>query len=138
MELTQLLSIHSLLVKLFLGFILAGFAVALVPKSIDKIKRASFIYTMIFQLIATAILATGIYAIVAFDVPFGMSEIIMSIVWAIMMFVEIKKHKYIKNSAYDDIGLAKKRFLTTSIIELLLTAGVVVMMILKAKGVLAI
>jgi len=138
MELTQLLSIHSMLVKLFLGFILAGFAVAFVPKSIDRLKKASFIYTMIFQLIATAILATGIYAIVAFDVPFGLSEIIMSIVWAIMMFVEIKKHKYIKNSAYDDLSLAKKKFLSTSIIELLLTAAVVVMMILKAKGVLAI
>jgi hypothetical protein len=93
---------------------------------------------MIFQLIITAILATGIYAIVAFKVPFGLSEIIMSVVWIVLMILEIGKHKFIKNGSNDDLAQGKKRFLITTIIEIFLVAAVVVMMILKAKGVLAI
>ena len=138
MELTQLLAIHSLLVKIFLGLIVLGIFIAFMPKSLDKLKKASYVYTMIFQLIITAILATGIYAIVAFKVPFGLSEIIMSVVWIVLMILEIGKHKFIKNGSNDDLSQGKKRFLITTIIQIILVAAIVVMMILKAKGVLAI
>ncbi len=138
MELTQLLAIHGMLVKLFLGFLVAGIAIAFIPKQIEKLKKMSFIYTMIFQLIATLVLITGLYALYLTNWHIGITEIIMIVVWALMMFIEIKKHKAIKMSTDEEFRSAKSGFLKVSIIQILLIALTVALMVMKAKGVVAI
>ncbi len=138
MELTQLLSIHAILVKLFLGFLVLGIAIAFIPKSSEKLKKMSFSYTMIFQLVATLILLTGLYALYLNGWHIGIAEIIMIVVWALMMFIEIKKHKAIKMSHAEDLQSAKSGFLKVSIIQTLLLALTVALMVMKAKGVVAI
>ena len=142
MELTQIIAAHSLLVKAFLGFIFAGIAIPLLFKQKPRVfKKASFIYTLLFQAIITAILVTGIYMLLNSDIGMNISTIIMIVVWALMMFLEIKRHKAIKSLATDDLeqsNVLKAAFIKTSLIQIVLVAAMVVLMILKAKGVVAI
>jgi uncharacterized protein involved in response to NO len=142
MELTQIISTHSLLVKLFLGFVFVGIAIPILLKQKPEgFKKASFIYTMVFQAIITAILATGIYALIENGFEFTISTIVMIVVWALMMFLEIKRHKAIKSLNENDLTRSnelKNAFIKTSVIQILLIASMVVLMILKAKGVIAV
>jgi hypothetical protein len=142
MELTEIISSHSLLVKAFLGFVFAGIAIPIMLKQKPlAFKKASFVYTMIFQAIITIILGTGIYALIEGDKGFDISTIAMIVVWALMMFLEIKRHKAIKSLDSDDLDRSnelKGSFIKTSVIQILLIASMVVLMILKAKGVVAI
>jgi hypothetical protein len=142
MELTQIISSHSLLVKIFLGFVFAGIAIPILLKQKPEgFKKASFIYTMVFQAIITAILATGIYALIEGGLEFTISTIAMIVVWALMMFLEIKRHKAIKSLNANDLTRSnelKSSFIKTSVIQILLISLMVVLMILKAKGVVAV
>jgi len=142
MELTEIIATHSVLVKAFLGFVFAGIAIPiLLKKKPQAFKKASFIYTLLFQLIITAILATGVYMLVNSEAGMGISTIIMIVVWALMMFLEIKRHKAVKSLVGDDLehtNTLKGSFIKTSLIQIVLIAGVVVLMILKAKGIVAI
>jgi hypothetical protein len=142
MELTQIISSHSLLVKIFLGFVFAGIAIPILLKQKPEgFKKASFIYTMVFQAIITAILATGIYALIEGGLEFTISTIAMIVIWALMMFLEIKRHKAIKSLNADDLTRSnelKSSFIKTSVIQILLISLMVVLMILKAKGVVAV
>ena len=129
-----MLMTHSILIKAFLGFLVLGL---FIPKMTAddplKFKKASFIYTMIFQALISMIALAGIVALVAGDLPFGITTIIMITIFAIMMALEIIKYKKIKKGNIESAG-----FIKTSIINIVILISIVVLMILRAKGVVAI
>ena len=138
----QMLITHSILVKVFLAFLVAGL---FIPKMTAKnplgFRKASFIYTMVFQAIATMIAFTGLVAMVTGEIPFSIAIMIMVVIWAAMMFLEIKKYKLIKIAKLENPEthkVLKGGFLKISVVQILLVAVMVVLMILKAKGLVAI
>jgi hypothetical protein len=138
----QILLSHSILIKVFLGFLVAGlFIPMLTAKNPLGFKKSSFIFTMVFQGIATAIAFTGIIAMVMGEMPFSAAIIIMIVIWAFLMFLEIKKYKLIKIANVenpDTFKVLKSGFLKVTIVQILLVAAMVVLMVLKVKGLLAI
>lgn len=141
MEVTQILAVHSILVKIFLGFLVAGFAIPfMTAKKPLGFKKASFVYTMIFQALATMIAFAGLVAVFTGDLGWELSTILMIIIWAVMMYIEIKKYKLIKVADLqnpDTHKMLKSAFIKISIVQVLLVAIMVVLMILKAKGVIS-
>jgi len=141
MEVAQMLAAHSILVKAFLGFLVGGmFIPMMTAKNPTEFKKASFIYTMIFQALATMIAFAGIVAVFTGDLGWSVTTIIMVVVWAVLMYTEIKKHKLIKMANLNNVDtrkLLKGAFIKISIVQILLVAIMVVLMILKAKGVIA-
>ena len=141
MVLEEMLTIHSILVKGFLGFLVLGFLIPFVTASNPKgFRKASFIYTMVFQAIATMIAFAGFVALFTGKLPWEISTIIMLVVWALMMFIEIKKYKLIKVANLDNgqtHKVLKSAFIKISVIQVLLIAIMVVLMILKTKGIIA-
>lgn len=140
MHTAQMIVAHSLLVKIFLGFLVGGVVIPFLAKKPLGFKKASFIYTMIFQAIATMVAFAGLVAVFTGDLGWEITTIIMSIVWALMMFIEIKKYKLIKvanlqNS--DTLKMLKSAFIKISLVQIALVAIMVVLMILKAKGVIS-
>lgn len=141
MEVAQMLGTHSLLVQVFLGFLVAGIVVPLLVKNPAGFKKASFIYTMIFQAIITMIAFAGIVAIFAGDLGWSVTSIIMMALWAVMMYIEIKKHKFVKLANLENentFKIIKSAFLKISIVQILLVVVMTVVMVLKAKDILAI
>jgi len=137
-----MLATHSILVKVFLAFLVAGL---FIPKMTAKkplgFRKASFIYTMIFQGIATMIAFTGLIALVTGELPFSFAVILMTVIWAAMMFIEIKKYKLVKIAKLENPEthkVLKGGFIKISILQILLVAIMVILMILKAKGIIAI
>ena len=138
----QMLATHSILVKIFLAFLIAGL---FIPKMTAKkplgFRKASFIYTMVFQAIATMIAFTGLIAMVSGDMPFSIAIMIMIVIWGLMMYIEIKKYKLIKIAKLENPEthrVLKGGFLKISVVQILLVAVMVVLMVLKAKGIVAI
>ncbi len=138
----QMLATHSILVKVFLAFLVAGL---FIPKMTTRkplgFRKASFIYTMIFQGIATMIAFTGLIALVAGELPFSFAIILMTIIWAAMMFIEIKKYKLIKIAKLENPEthkVLKAGFIKISILQILLVSIMVALMVFKAKGLLSI
>ena len=138
----QMLATHSILVKVFLAFLVAGL---LIPKMTAKkplgFRKASFIYTMVFQAIATMIAFTGLIALMVGELPFSFAIILMTAIWAAMMFIEIKKYKLIKVAKLENPETHKVLqggFLKISVLQILLVALMVVLMVLKAKGIVSI
>jgi ABC-type transport system involved in Fe-S cluster assembly fused permease/ATPase subunit len=142
MEVAQMLAAHSILVKVFLGFLVGGLLIPLMTsKNPLGFRKSSFIYTMIFQAIATMIAFAGLVAIFTGDLGWSVTTIIMVAVWAIMMYIEIKKYKAIKLANIqnaDTHKVLKSAFIKISIVQILLVAIMVVLMILKAKGIVSI
>jgi len=142
MEVAQMLAAHSILVKVFLGFLVGGLLIPfLTSKNPLSFRKASFIYTMIFQAIATMIAFAGLVAVFTGDLGWSVTTIIMVAVWAIMMYIEIKKYKAIKLANIQNAEthkVLKSAFIKISIVQILLVAIMVVLMILKAKGVISI
>jgi len=140
MEVAQMLAVHSILVKAFLGFLVAGLVIPfMTAKNPQGFKKASFIYTMIFQAIATMIAFAGLVAVFTGDLGWEISTIIMVAIWAMMMMIEIKKYKLIKlanSQNTDTFKTLRSAFIKISIIQILLVAVMVVLMILKVKGVI--
>ena len=138
MEVAQMLAGHSLLVQVFLGFLVLGlFIPLLTAKNPLGFRKASFIYTMIFQAIATMVAFAGIVAIFTGDLGWSTTSIIMVAVWAVMMYIEIKKYKVIKLANLtnpENHKLLKGAFIKISIVQILLVVIMVVLMIFKAKG----
>ena len=138
MEVTQMLNTHSMLVYIFLGFLVVGMLVPLMTaKNPAAFKKGSFIYTMIFQAIATMVAFAGIVAVFTGDLGWPVTTIIMFAVWAVLMMTEIKKHKLIKlanlNNA-DTHRLLKGAFLKISVVQILLVVIMIGIMILKTEG----
>ncbi len=138
MEVTQMLAGHSLLVKVFLGFLVAGLLLPFVTaKNPSGFRKGSFIYTMIFQAIITMIAFAGIVAVFTGDLGWSATTIIMMAVWAVMMYIEIKKHKLIKVANLDNedtFKVIRAAFVKISIVQILLVVIMVVLMVFKAKG----
>lgn len=137
----EMLAAHSILVKAFLGFLVGGlFIPMMTAKNPLGFKKSSFIYTMIFQAIATMIAFSGIVAVFTGDLGWSLSTIIMMVVWAVLMYIEIKKYKLIKIANLENPEthkLLKSAFLKISSVQILLVAVMVVLMVLKAKGIVA-
>ncbi|MEA1879895.1 MAG: hypothetical protein U9N11_04560 [Campylobacterota bacterium] len=142
MEVAQMLSTHSMLVKAFLGFLVGGLLVPFMTgKSPLGFRKASFIYTMVFQAIITMIAFAGIVAVFTGDLGWSTTTIIMVAVWGIMMMIEIKKYKAIKLSNLknsDTFKVLKSAFIKISVVQILLVTLMVVLMVLKAKGIVTI
>ncbi len=142
MEVAQMLAGHSILVKVFLGFLVVGMIVPfMTAKNPQGFRKGSFIYTMIFQAIATMIAFAGLVAVFTGDLGWSTTTIIMVAVWAVMMYIEIKKYKAIKLADLnnpDNHRMLKSAFIKISIIQILLVTIMVVLMILKVKGVVSI
>jgi len=139
MEVAQMLAVHSILVKAFLGFLVAGLFIPFMIKKPAGFKKASFIYTMIFQAIATMIAFAGVVAVFTGDLGWQVTTIMMVVVWAVMMYIEIKKHKFVKIANLENeqtFKVIKSAFLKISIVQILLVVVMVVLMVLKAKGVI--
>ena len=136
----QMLAAHSILVKVFLGFLVGGlFIPMMTAKNPLGFKKSSFIYTMIFQALATMIAFAGIVAVFAGDLGWSATTIIMVVVWAVLMYIEIKKYKLIKIANLQNPEthkLLKGAFLKISSVQILLVAAMVVLMVLKVKGVI--
>jgi hypothetical protein len=95
---------------------------------------------MIFQAIATMIAFAGIVAVFSGDLGWQTTTIIMVVVWAVMMYIEIKKHKLVKIANLENeqtFKVIKSAFIKISFVQILLVAVMVVLMILKAKGVIS-
>ena len=142
MDVAQMLATHSILVKIFLGFLVMGLAIPLlVGKNKKGFKKASLIYTMIFQAIATMIAFAGIVAVFTGDLEWDIFVITMMVIWVAMMVIEIKKYKLIKyaNLVHEEVFKnINSTFIKISIIQILLVVIMVVLRILKAKGVISI
>jgi len=140
MEVTQMLAIHSILVKAFLGFLVAGLFIPMLLKKPVGFKKVSFIYTMVFQALATMIAFAGLVAVFTGDLGWQTTTLIMVVVWVAMMYIEIKKYKLIKfanSQNTNTLEVLKGAFLKISILQILLVTIMVVLMILKAKGVIS-
>ncbi len=133
---------HSILVNVFLGFLVAGLLIpVLTAKNPLGFKKASLIYTFTFQGIATMIAFAGLVAMFMADLPMTVDIYIMVAVWAVMMYIEIKKYKVIKLANTDNPDthkLLKGAFYKISVVQILLVVIMVVLMVLKAKGVISI
>lgn len=142
MEVIQMLAGHSLLVNIFLGFLFLGLLIPfLTAKNPLAFKKGSFIYTMIFQALATMVAFSGLVAVFTGDLGWALTTIIMGVVWAVMMYIEIQKYKLIKvanlNNS-DTHKLLKGAFIKISIVQILLLSLMMLVMVLKAKGVITI
>jgi hypothetical protein len=110
-------------------------------KSPTGFKKASLIYTMLFQALTTMIAFAGIVAVFTGDLAWSMSIILMVVIWAAMMFIEIKKYKLVKTANLQNentFKVLRGAFIKISIVQILLVAIMVVLMVLKAKGVISI
>ncbi len=140
--LEEMLATHSILVKIFLGFLVAGlFIPMMTAKKPLGFRKASFIYTMIFQGIATMVAFSGLIAMITGEMPFSIAIMIMVVLWAAMMFLEIKKYKLIKIAKIENPEthkVLKGGFLKISVVQILLVTVMVVLMVLKVKGIVAI
>ena len=139
--LEQVLLSHSILVKVFLGFLVGGlFIPVMTAKSPLGFKKASLIYTFMFQGIATMVAFVGVVAMFMGDLSMTVSTIIMIVIWAMMMYIEIRKYKVIKVANTENPqthSLLKGLFYKISFVQILLVATMVVLMVLRAKGIIA-
>lgn len=135
------LATHSLLVQVFLGFLVGGLLIPVVTANNPLgFKKASLIYTFMFQGVATMIAFAGVVAMFMGDLPMTLDIYIMVAVWAVMMYIEIKKYKVIKvadTQNPDTHKLLKGAFYKISVVQILLLVIMIVLMVLKAKGVIS-
>ena len=140
--LETVLATHSILVKVFLGFLVAGLLIpVLTAKNPLGFKKASLIYTFTFQGILTMIAFVGVLAMFMGDLPMTVGIYIMVALWAVMMYIEIQKYKVVKVANTDNPethNLLKGAFYKISMIQLLLVVVMVVLMVLNAKGTISI
>ena len=135
----QMITVHSILVKLFLGFLVAGIAIPFVTANKPLgFRKAGFVYTMIFQALTTMIAFSGLVAIFAGELKWSMSVILMVIVWVALMFIEIKKYKLIKVANVEKestFRLLRSGFVKIALLQIFLVAMMVVLKVLEVKGI---
>ena len=133
---------HSILIKVLLAFLVLGVFIPKVTASNPlKFKKSTLIYTMIFQALMTMIAFSGVVALIVGELPFGISTIVMIVVFTLMMALEIIKYKKIKKANLEDestFATMRSSFIKTGIINTIILVLIVVLMILKAKGIVAI
>jgi hypothetical protein len=137
----EIIASHGILVQIFLLFLVVGTLTPLLAKeSPQAFRRWSLIYTMSFQALITMIAFTGVVALVIGEFAFSTAIMVMVVIWALMMFIEIKKYKLIKVARLDDEKtrkLLKGAFVKISVVQILFVVLMVVAMVLKAKGVIS-
>ncbi len=137
----QVILAHSILVKVFLAFMVAGiFIPFMTAKKPKGFKKASFIYTMIFQAIATMIAFTGLVALAMGKFGLSLSVIIMIVIWGLLMYIEIKKYKLIKVANFENPQthqLLRSAFLKISAVQIMLVIMMVILKIMEVKGVIS-
>ncbi len=140
--LDEMIVSHSILVKVFLAFLVGGLLIPMMTaKKPLGFRKASFIYTMIFQAIATMIAFSGLVAMVTGELGFTLSTIIMIVIWAALMYIEIKKYKLIKIAKIENPEthkLLKGAFMKISAVQILLVAVMVVLKVMEVKGAISI
>jgi hypothetical protein len=95
---------------------------------------------MVFQAIATMVVFTGMVAMVMGEYGFTLSIILMIVVWAVLMYIEIRKYRLIKLSSIqmpEIHQMLKNAFLQISMVQIMLVAVIVIFMLLKARGIVA-
>ena len=136
-----MIATHSVLVKLFLGFMVASLFIPKMTKHNPlAFKKAEFIYTMTFQAFASMIAFSGIVAYMVGKMQLTPSIIIMAVAWALLMFVEIKKHRLIKYANMNKEGVQELlggAFVKVTLVEIVIVVMIVVLKILEAKGVIS-
>jgi hypothetical protein len=136
MEVTQMLATHSLLINTFLGFLIGGLIVPFITaKNPLGFKKASFIYTMTFQGIITMIAFAGIVAVFTGDLGWSLTTIMMMALWAIMMYIEIQKHKATKTANLENeetFKVLKSAFIRISLVQILFIAVMMAVMMLQS------
>jgi len=81
--LEQMVASHNFLVQVFVVFLIGGLLIPMMTVKKPLIfRKASFIYTMIFQAIATMIAFSGLVAMITGELGLTLSTIIMIIIWA--------------------------------------------------------
>lgn len=136
--LDEMLMTHSTLNYIFIVFIVLGFLVPVMAKEPLGFKKASFIYTMIFQAIITMIAFSGIVALVSGELDFNMPIIVMIIIFAVMIGIEISKHKRIKKGNLEDeatFNMLRSGFSKASVLNLIIIVGFTIFMIVRSKGI---
>lgn len=135
------LAAHSLLIKVFLGFLVGGLLFPMMAKNALAMQKLSFIYTLIFQALITMIAFAGLVAMFMGDFGMSIAIILMFVLFGVMMFIEIKKHKMTKAANLEipeNMKMVKGAFYKISAIQIVLVVGIVVLMVLRAKGIVAI
>ena len=136
--LDEMIVSHSILVKVFLGFLVGGLLIPMMTaKNPLGFRKASFIYTMIFQAIVTMIAFSGLVAMVTGELGFTLSTIIMIVIWVALMYIEIKKYKLIKVAKIENPEthkLLKGAFIKISAVQILLVVVMVVLKVMEVKG----
>ena len=140
--LDEMIVSHSILVKVFLAFLVGGLLIPMMTaKKPLGFRKASFIYTMIFQAIATMIAFSGLIAMVTGELGFTLSTIIMIVIWAALMYIEIKKYKLIKIAKIENPEthkLLKGAFIKISVVQIFLVIVMVVLKVMEVKGAISI
>jgi len=134
----EIIASHRFLVEFFALFVLVGL---MIPKmtagNLLKFRKASFIYTMTFQAIATMAAFTGLVAMVVGKYTFGLSIILMILIWGALMFIEIKKYKTIKTARVESTEthtLLQTLFYKITTVQFFLIAVMVGIKMMEVKG----
>ncbi len=133
-----MISSHNILVQIFLAFLVGGLLIPMMTaKKPLGFRKVSFIYTMIFQAIATMIAFSGLVAMITGELGLTLSTIIMIVIWAALMFIEIKKYRLIKIAKIENTEihkLLKGVFIKISVVQVFLVIVMVVLKVMEVKG----
>jgi hypothetical protein len=136
--LEQMIASHNFLVQVFVVFLIGGLLIPMMTaKKPLGFRKASFIYTMIFQAIATMIAFSGLVAMMTGELGLTLSTIIMIVIWAALMYIEIKKYILIKVANIENPEthkLLKGAFMKISAVQIFLVVIMVVLKVMEAKG----
>ncbi len=136
--LEQMIASHNFLVQVFVVFLIGGLLIPMMTaKKPLGFRKASFIYTMIFQAIATMIAFSGLVAMMTGELGLTLSTIIMIVIWAALMYIEIKKYILIKVANIENPEthkLLKGAFIKISAVQIFLVVIMVVLKVMEAKG----
>ncbi len=140
--LEQMVASHNFLVQVFVVFLIGGLLIPMMTVKKPLIfRKASFIYTMIFQAIATMIAFSGLVAMITGELGLTLSTIIMIIIWAALMYIEIKKYRLIKMARIENPEthkLLKGAFMKISAVQIFLVIVMVVLKVMEVKGAISI
>ena len=140
--LEQMIASHNILVQIFLAFLVGGLLIPMMTAKKPLIfRKASFIYTMIFQAIATMIAFSGLVAMITGELGLTLSTIIMIVIWAALMYIEIKKYRLIKMARIENPEthkLLKGAFMKISAVQIFLVIVMVVLKVMEVKGAISI
>lgn len=134
-----ILSLHSLFIKIFLGFLVLGFLIPILTTNNPlAFKKWSFLFTISYHGFLSMIVFLGLLASIIGDLGFNIAVELMIFSWFLLTFLEIKRHKkvaktHILEEAYKSV---KNHSLKFSIFEILVVIVMVIIMILSAKGIL--